>query len=113
MPIFVSESDVWSALQVDLYDNDDSPPTKEPADRSFIEFLILAAQERFDRFCTIKLADIEGEIPVQIRMLINIDVATHYFNRINPELPEAYWNMLFPYRAHGFGGCIEDEDVDS
>ena len=110
MPVLVNEEFVWQALQVDLVANEDSPPTLEPVDRSFIEFLIIAAQERFDRYCAIKLADIEGEIPMQIAMAINIDVATHYFNRINPELGDVYWNMIFPYRSHGFGACAEEED---
>lgn len=96
---FIKESDVWAALQLDLYANDDSPPLMEPVDRPYIALLIEMAQERLDNLLSVKLADYEDDIPAALKIAIITDVAVHYFDRLTPSLPDEYWNAILPYRA--------------
>lgn len=101
MIFYVPEKEVWSALQVDLYQNDESPPTKEPTDREFIAMLIEAAQNRMDEHLFTKLKD-WPEIPAEIKLALMMDVTENYFDRKNPTLPEHYFYLIRPFRQWVF-----------
>lgn len=101
MTFYVSEREVWNALQVHLYENDESPPEKEPAEREYIALLIEAAQSRIDEHLATKLEN-WPEIPPEIKLAIMMDVTVNFFDRKNPVLPEHYYYMLRPYRQWVF-----------
>jgi hypothetical protein len=97
MTFYITEEEVWAALQVDLYENEDSPPTKEPIDRDYIATLIEAAQNRMDEHLDTKLADMDA-IPSEIKLALMMDVTVNYFDRKNPVLPQHYFYLIRPFR---------------
>ncbi len=98
----VSPDFVWSFLRVEAVANDDSPPTYEPVDADLIAALIDAAERRVETMIGKPLSDLAA-IPGDMNLAIAMDVSVHYFNRVNPELPDMYWQLLMPLRAWGFG----------
>lgn len=104
----VSESFIWQALRLDLVNNEDSPPSQEPVDREFVAALIENAETRLETFLGHPLSDFDGGIPSDLALAVSIDVSQSYFNRMAPDLPDAYWQLLKPYRAWGFGRAVED-----
>lgn len=94
---YVPEEEVWAALQVNMVEDDESPPSMVAVDRGFIETLIYAAQNRADRHLATKLEDLDA-VPSELKLAIMMDVSVHYFDRINPVLPEAYWLLIRPFR---------------
>lgn len=97
----VPESEVWAALQVDLYSNGDNPPLLEPIDKAYIATLISAAHNRLDEYLPVKLADLPV-FPDELKLAIFLDVSTHYFNRQNPILPKGYLDLIRPFRTWTF-----------
>ena len=97
MTFYVTEEEVWNALQVDLYTNYESPLSQEPADREYIAMLIDAAQNRMDQHLEKPLAE-WSEIPAEIKLALMMDVTVNYFDRKNPVLPEHYFYMIRPFR---------------
>ena len=104
----VQEKTVWDFLRLDLVEDDESPPSLAPADREFVSSLIEAAEARLDRYLAKPLAEFET-IPGDLTLAVSVDVATHYFNRLNPELPDSYWQLILPFRAWGFGAPEESD----
>jgi hypothetical protein len=107
--LYVDPSDVWAALRLDLVPDGGSPEGLAPADAGYVETLILAAQERMDKFLAVKLAD-RDEVPTVLKIALMTDVSTFYFNRMNPQLPDVYFEMIAPFRRWGFGGATEEEE---
>ena len=97
MTYYVAEEEVWSALQVDLYTNDESPPTKEPVEREYISMLIMAAQHRMEQHLEKPLSE-WPEIPFEIKLALMMDVTIGFFDRKNPVLPEHYFYLIRPFR---------------
>jgi hypothetical protein len=98
MTFYVTEQEVWNALQVDLSMNyENSPPMEDPVDRAYIATLIRAAQNRMDQHLGTKLADMDS-IPDEIKLALMMDVSVHYFDRLNPVLPQNYFYLIRPYR---------------
>lgn len=100
--IVTSESAVWAALRLDLVDDGSSPTELVPADRDHIVSLIAAAETRIEILTGLALDELE-EVPEPLTQAIILDVSAHYFNRVNPELPEDYDSLIAPYREFGFG----------
>lgn len=97
---------VWAWLRVDLFDTGESPTTLAPVDADLIADLILAAEVRLEGFIGTTLAELlyeSDELPEPLTRAICLDVATHYFSRLSPELPDAYFAAIAPWRAWSFG----------
>ena len=104
----VNEKDLWNFLRVDVISNADSPPNSEPADSSFIRTLIDSAEKRLEKFIGHSLDDFDV-FPDELSFAIMIDVSVHYFDRINPTLPQIYDENIMPFRAWGFGRAVETD----
>lgn len=97
---------VWAWLRVDLVDSGASPSELAPVDADLIASLILAAEVRLETFIGTTLAELlyeSDEIPEPLTRAVCLDTAAHYFSRLNPELPDAYFEAIQPWRAWGFG----------
>jgi len=105
--IATSEAEVWSALQVDLAP-EGSPPEMAPVDAAFIRRLIVAAEARLAVWTGIDLL-LEDEIAPALQQAVEIDVAVHYFSRLNPILPDSYFEAIAPFREWGFGAAETTE----
>ena len=78
----------------------------DPTDAELIESLITAAEVRLETFIGTTLAELIYEsdaLPEPLTRAICMDVAAHYFSRLNPELPDAYFDAIGPWRAWSFG----------
>lgn len=104
----VEQQFVWNFLRVEAVANEESPPTYEPVDADLIASLIDAAEKRVETMIGGSLDDL-NTIPGDMALAIAMDVSVHYFNRINPELPELYWQLLMPFRSWGFGRDTSEE----
>lgn len=98
----IDEEMLWQMLRVEPVS-----PSNEPVDASFIRLLITNAEARAERFIGGSLDDFET-LPAELEQAIMIDVATNYFNRLSPDLPDAYWQLLMPFRSWSFGRAIEE-----
>lgn len=105
----VDEQYVWQYLRVEPVANDESPPSNEPVDADFIRTLIENAEKRVETFIGSGLDELDA-IPADLVQVIHIDVACNYWNRLAPDLPEAYWSLLMPYRVWSFGRAIPAGD---
>lgn len=97
---------VWAFLRVDLVDSGASPTELAPVDADFVLSLILAAETRLETFIASTLAEVIytlGAIPDSLTQAVCLDVSAHYFNRLNPEIPDAYFEAIAPWRAWSFG----------
>lgn len=103
---------VYDWLRVPLVSDGASPPCFAPVDESLIRTLLYAAEVRIDRFIEPTLKEIlAGEAEpatdsFELHQLIRavlIDVAVHYFNRLDPQLPDSYFEAIAPWRKWGFG----------
>ncbi|MDB5541394.1 MAG: hypothetical protein JWQ89_3121 [Devosia sp.] len=100
------EATVWAWLRLDLVDSGGSPTALEPVDADTVRALIVAAEVRLETFIGTTLAEIlyeSDEIPEPLTRAILLDVSNHYFSRLNPELPDAYFEAIAPWRAWSFG----------
>lgn len=98
---YVTEEEVWAALKVNLYPDGGSPPSMAPVDRDFISMLIQAAQNRIDYHIATSLEEMDDAdgVPDELKLAICMDVSVHYFSRLNPVLPDAYWILIRPFRG--------------
>ena len=104
--IATDEASIWAALQIDM-----TPIWEEsPQDRAFLRQLIVDAEDRIERFCGFALLDLDT-IPPNLAAAVRLDVATHYFSRLNPVLPDAWSELIAPHRRFGFGGAISEESA--
>ena len=97
---------VWAFLRVDLVDSGASPTVLEPVDADLIADLTVAAELRLETFMSTTLAEIlyeQDAIPEPLTRAICQDVATNYFNRLDPALPDSYFDAIAPWRAWSFG----------
>jgi len=98
--IAMAEADIWAALRLDLIVDGEE---LVPVDRTFIRSLIVAAEARLARFVGQPLEEFDP-FPPALAQAITIDVATNYFDRLNPVLPPAWDDAIAGHRAWGFGG---------
>jgi len=103
----IDPATVWAWLRVDLVDDGESPTGGlAPVDADLIASLILAAEVRLESFVGTTLAELlyeADELPEPLIRAICLDVATHYFSRLDPALPDAYFEAIQPWRAWSFG----------
>ena len=107
MAIVTPEATVWAALRLDL-EAVGSPPESAPIDREYVAALIAMAETRLAAYIGRGLSDFiedEEEVPEPLTQAVCLDVSCSYFNRLNPELPAAYFDLIAPWRVWSFGGA--------